>query len=313
MRCSLLDAADAAAWRDALDLVTGRDGEADIEDGLRLARQCRHPDAQWLASLFPAGESVSEKRLAHAMAWHEKDPRAMYVSFWLSPHNSSGLLLHAAHLGCAPAQADVARLTSASHPESALRFAERAASQMDREGLCVLARCLMSGHACDTDVPRAVAMFEEAAELGSRDAQYECGFSFPPSDARRYRWWGRAAARGSPEAVQYLERAAESQMRLLEQGNAVHPLVSEVARALTGRRDRSGEQRASKGAQRCLVLHNAWRAKAGAAAQSWLGVARRLALPGDMRRLIAKLLWAQPWAWSADCGNERERNCLSCF
>jgi hypothetical protein len=39
-------------WWDALECVAVHLVRKDVERCLSLARECRHPDAQWLASLF---------------------------------------------------------------------------------------------------------------------------------------------------------------------------------------------------------------------------------------------------------------------
>jgi hypothetical protein len=66
-------------WRDALDLVHAE--IFDHEKFLQLARQCRHPDAQWFAALFPDGVAVRRERMLEELLKLGKDPRAMYVAW----------------------------------------------------------------------------------------------------------------------------------------------------------------------------------------------------------------------------------------
>jgi hypothetical protein len=49
-----------------------------------MARQCQHPDAQWLAGLFPAGsDQVTWEDFAEAMKECDNDPRALFFRFYL--------------------------------------------------------------------------------------------------------------------------------------------------------------------------------------------------------------------------------------
>jgi hypothetical protein len=46
-----------------------------------LARECRHPDARWLVSLFPAHEvAVSSARMAEVMRAQGEHPLAMILA-----------------------------------------------------------------------------------------------------------------------------------------------------------------------------------------------------------------------------------------
>jgi hypothetical protein len=53
-------------------------GGADIGLGLRLARDCQHPDAQWLASLFRDGDAVIRPYFCGVMRKQGDDPRALF-------------------------------------------------------------------------------------------------------------------------------------------------------------------------------------------------------------------------------------------
>jgi hypothetical protein len=133
-----VETAELIKWWDVLyDLVSTSDVAAEVEK----ARACRHPDAQWLASLFPASESVTRGRLHDVMLKHGEDPRAKHIMHIVAhPSDSCQLLVRSAEMGYAPAQAALA--LSGGHGGGARErsvLAERAAAQVDRCGFYVLA------------------------------------------------------------------------------------------------------------------------------------------------------------------------------
>jgi hypothetical protein len=50
----VVDKAELVKWWDALRLFTAPYVRHNVAEGVRLARECRHPEAHWLVSLFPA-------------------------------------------------------------------------------------------------------------------------------------------------------------------------------------------------------------------------------------------------------------------
>ncbi len=60
---AIADKTDQIKWADALDSLGTLGFERDVSKGLQLARECQHPDAQWLCSLFPdVGDDVTISR-----------------------------------------------------------------------------------------------------------------------------------------------------------------------------------------------------------------------------------------------------------
>jgi hypothetical protein len=78
------DLAEQIKWWDARDILPQR---RVVEDALQLARECRHPDAQWLASLFPAGVAVSPRDMMDTMLEQGDDPRALHI-LWKLGHSA---------------------------------------------------------------------------------------------------------------------------------------------------------------------------------------------------------------------------------
>jgi hypothetical protein len=77
MNAEGVELAEQIKWWDALDELLVRTSDAHIEKGLQMARECRHPDAQWLAALFPAGTAVTMQRLYAVMLEQGEDARAL--------------------------------------------------------------------------------------------------------------------------------------------------------------------------------------------------------------------------------------------
>jgi hypothetical protein len=103
----VVENAELIKWFGVLDmLIVFRHG--DVDRLLRMASECQHPDAQWLAALFAPGATVTSERMREVMLQQGDDPRALYFAFRLGGWNA-GLLRRAADKGFARAQAEVAR------------------------------------------------------------------------------------------------------------------------------------------------------------------------------------------------------------
>jgi hypothetical protein len=107
---AVVDRAEQTKWRDALDLLHAE--RLDGDKFIQMARDCHHPDAQWLASLFPVG---TQRPLLDAMQEQWDDPRAMYIAWRVLRASQPGVgyagLAGAALLGYAPAQAHLSSLS----------------------------------------------------------------------------------------------------------------------------------------------------------------------------------------------------------
>jgi hypothetical protein len=75
-----VDRAELIKWWDALDTLTGTEWrKRSVKNGLEMARESAHPDAQWLVSLFPAGAPVTTGHLRKMLLEQGEDPRALYL------------------------------------------------------------------------------------------------------------------------------------------------------------------------------------------------------------------------------------------
>ncbi len=295
---ALVDKTEQIKWWDVLDMIR----EDMFEVGLRWARECQHPDAQWLASLFPDEPVTMTKQvMLSVMKAQGDDPRALFICFCLSDDKVT--LRQAATLGYAPAQAVLAECCCVAEQ---FAWLEKAVAQGDRQGLFRLGLWLWVGRGCTKDRTRAVTLWKEAAELEHRDAQFYFGeLAYSASDWQRYQWWGRAAAHGNENVIAHLRTAATEQLKLFEEGKAAGRVVFEIGAACQGHMGVADDKLSGlsvcreelRAVQGCVELHEQWCMAAKAAVECWIGVGRRLEVIKDIRLVIAGLVWAQRVEW----------------
>jgi hypothetical protein len=291
-----VDREEKIKWCDALDLV-----HAEVFDHakfLQLARECRHPDAQWFSSLFPAGVAVSREQMREVLLKHRKDPRALYVAWKLASDES---LLQVAALMCyAPAQA---HLASFSHG-GAFQLAVAAAAKGDRRGISQLAYCYRFGWGCGRSRTMASDLYREAAELECGTSAYFCGeLAFGEFDLERYEWWLRASRRGFPhlgfDAILRLLPSFEEgeHGRILHVGAQVVRAGLAVPSRTPGGTERIVREDKREKLLRLVELHEAMLGRATQAIACWSIVGRRCGVVKDIRLMIAKMAWAELWQW----------------
>jgi TPR repeat protein len=99
------------------------------------------------------------------------------------------MLRRAAEKGCAYAQAWMAGIKPG---EEMFRWAEKAASQGERDSFFRLAVCY-HGQVCERSLERAKENYLAAAELGEFAGMYYYGKLLDKTDPQRFLWLGRAA------------------------------------------------------------------------------------------------------------------------
>jgi TPR repeat protein len=300
----VMDQAELIKWWDLLDMWE----KVDFATQLQAARECRHPDAQWLASLFPDG--VETPRDAYSVArevilQQGDDPRALHLAWELGRvvPGSEALLRRAGEMGYAPAQAAMSGLTFG---DESFRWAEGAWSRGNRLGMFRLARCYIDGRGCAKDRDRGVELCRAAAELGCAAAQYYYAYlAFGKFDWERFLWFGRAVSKGfflsefRDAVLALLPRFANGELsRVL---HIVAPLASGnrllAQRRLYGK-ELAEEQEAIKKLERVAELYAPMLDRARRAVACWCIVGRRIGMVKDIRVLIGKMAWDEPWRWS---------------
>jgi TPR repeat protein len=301
-----MDSDEQIKWRNTLDAVA-LEG---LEEAMLLARACNHPDAVWFCSLFPAGVPVTDRDMVDVMRQHGDDPRALLL-LWKAEHviellpHSNALLLRAAEMGYAPAQADAALELFLEPGGEGFRWAERAAAAGDRRGMFALAQHLSEGRGCESDGGKAFELYRDAARSGDACAQFAYGRrGFELLDWERYHWYALAARAGNSDAVIALTDATVL-IPLFESGELARILhiVGPVFRAHVTNRvsfrlcvgDSFLEQY-----QRVIALYDAMAERAKEAMRCWSVIGRRVGLVKDVRVMIAKMLWEEAWQWSED-------------
>jgi hypothetical protein len=302
------DKAELIKWWDALDELTGDWAIADATRALQLARECRHPDAQWFSSLFPPGAGTMEG-VKMAMVEQGDDPRALYIAWKLCNSGSLSSLQRAAHMGYAPAQALMCERES--DETVAFQWAMKACSQGDRSGMFEVARRLLCGQGCEQDKDKWLELCREAALLGHPLAQLQyTRWAFDPCDWEWFFWRGLAASRGlrvrmfCDEVVDHCASFEKGKhLRILHTAAPVIRAHLDVANCAMLGTVFSGDD--MKELVRVLELHSQLIGRVRAAMLCWSMVGRRYGVVKDVRLMVAKMAADQPWIWG-DNREERE-------
>jgi TPR repeat protein len=332
---SIVDRAEQIRWWNALDLflIFGGSDIGAVEAGLHITRECFHPDARWLASLFPAGVAVNEHGMCQVLRQHQHDPRAVFLLCFLE--DFVGDMRPAAEAGYAPAQAELAAeiASQLSDPDGDVEpgsaeyeakaaecflWAQRSASQGDRSGIYQLACCFLKGTGCSKDVVRGIELLKEASELDKSDAQHlYADVAFKDYDWQRFYWWGRAE-RGNPtpENPHSYVNKVRALLSLFENralGRILHTVAPVIARNLDIWLNDKGNQGIRLGAlektqlERVLQLHEAMLGRARVAIDCWSMAGRRCGLVKDMRVKIARMAWSEAWQWGERSRRDTEQ------
>ncbi len=294
-----VDKAELIKWWDTLDAIA----TVDASRLLQVLRECKHPDGQWLVSLFPSGAAWTHGILTDALLTQEHDPRALYL-VWKLVQDGSDLttLRRAAEMGYAPAQAELSAYVAEAEEES-FAWAQKAAEQKDRWGLFRMGHCLREGRGCVKDVGRAVEYYKRAAELDCVGALFFYGdVAFGPRDWERFYWLARLAVRGFRRAA-FCEEVL-SVFPSFEEGKCGRVLLTVAPVLQEGLNVREKTFCASRleeievvQLQRVMALCNAMLRRARRAIDGWSIVGRRLDVVKDVRVKIAKMMWEEAWNW----------------
>jgi hypothetical protein len=282
-------------WWDVLDAVF----TVVLRNEWRRVRECRHPDAQWLASLVP-DDSMGKDDLGRVLLAQGEDRRALFLVGCLD--HAPALLHRAAELGYPPA---LTRWSSSCVlADDIFSLVEKAWAGGDRNATYRLGNLYRFRSGCEHDMSKAVALWKEAAEVSHVDAQNLYGtWGFGEDDPERFVWWGRAAAGGSLQATLGLLEAARPLLVRRDKGCDTGCLLFHICAALDGGKKVEevlslwGEGDDAAVAKRCVALHKQWVACARAAIACWLAAGRRLGAARDIRLLISRLLWEERAEW----------------
>ena len=155
-------------WLDIRDTLLGQHyKKQDIRAAFALARECKHPDAEWLTSIFEGTVVTTRQDAKKVFLSVENDARALCFAWFLSDNHGEDfpLLQRASEMGNAFACSMLCGQVLEENEEEAFRFAQVAAAQRECSGFYWLGRCYRYGVGCEKDLNLARENFLIAAEL----------------------------------------------------------------------------------------------------------------------------------------------------
>ncbi len=185
-------------WLDVRDTLLGyNERKQDITAAFALARDCKHPDALWLTSIFEGKEVSTKERAREVFLLNQHDALALCFAWWLSDGhwNDLSLLRRAGEMGNSFACSTLCGKVWEENKEEAFRLAHLAALQHERDGFNELGDCFRSGIGCEIDLNLAKQNYLIAAELGRVFSAANYGYLLGESDPVCWFWLGRAALR----------------------------------------------------------------------------------------------------------------------
>jgi TPR repeat protein len=162
----------------------------DIKKALELACLCEHPNAVWLTKLFAGREVASREEARQVFLGREYDPRALSLAGVLV--RDFGEIGRAADLGDGLALAEMAEETDG---KERFLWAEKCASQGERDGFFWLGYCFGEGIGCLKDAEKAKENFLLASELDHVHAIVHVGELLDEDDPQRFVWFDKLLLR----------------------------------------------------------------------------------------------------------------------
>ncbi len=269
--------------------------DQDIAAALALVRDCKHPDAMWLASVCKDVSTKDEAR--EVFLSHQSDARALCFAWHLAEDRWVDLSLarRAADMGNVFAGAALCR--EIRDKEYAFRLAQLAAAQNERDGFFELAFCFEKGVGCEKNLTFAKQNYLIAAELGDVIGARKLAQLLDDADPALWMWLGRIANCGN---VFPLVELAPKMVEQFFSGSGSAPAVFFIGRAFKGHIDMDKRQifDASDNfdslvglANQAISFYDSQIKCARLAVDTWTLVGIRLGMVKDMRVLIGKMIW----------------------
>ncbi len=287
-------------WLDVRDTLLGRnERKQDITAALALARDCKHPEAEWLTSIFEGNDVSSKEDARKVFLSFENDARALCFSWWLADDREGDrtLLRRAYDMGNAFACSSLCDEVWGVNKEEAFHLAQLSALHHERDGFFLLGFCFRHGVGCEKDLNLGKENLLIAAELGHVGAAFCYGHLLDESDPARWIWWGRAALHGRPVFI--LDSFSEQVQQFFSgYGNAT--VVFLIGRALKANIDEEKMRIFGKvydfdsrigPANQAVSFYDSQVKSARLAVDTWALVATRLHVIKDMRIYIGKMIW----------------------
>ena len=284
---------------DVRDTLLGRNERKQGITSLALARDCKHPDAEWLTSIFEGKDILTKENARKVFLCCEIDARALCFAWYLTDDREKdlSLLYRASEMGNAFACSTLCRQVWSPNKEEGFRLAQFAAAQHERDGFYFLGFFFRDGVGCEKDVNLAKENYLIAAELGFVDAAAAYGYSLDESDPDCWLWWGRAALRGYPYSFLV---SFSKQVELFFSGSGNARIVFLIGRALKGNialekkyifRSSYNFDSHIGAANQAVSFYSSQIKSARLAVDTWTIVSTRLHMIKDMRIYIGKMIW----------------------
>ncbi len=288
-------------WLDVRDTLLDENyKKQDITAASALARDCKHPDTEWLTSIFEGKDVSTKEDVREVFLCCENDALALCFSWWLADdrEEDSSMLRRSIEMGNAFACSTLCWQVWYENKEEAFRLAQLGASQHERDGFYRLGLCFRDGRGCEKDLNLAKEYILIAAELGHVYAAEEFGYLLDEeSDLVRWLWLGRAALRGWYGSFL---GSFSKQVEEFFSGSGNASVVFLIGRALKGNIDMEEKEIFGASynfdsyigpANQAVAFYASQIKSAHVAVDTWTIVATRLHLIKDMRILIGKMIW----------------------
>ncbi len=288
-------------WLDVRDTLLGDNfKKQDIKKALAQARECKHPDAVWLTSLFEGKEVSTKDQAKKVFLSQQNDARALCFAWWLIDNRRMDLTLlrRAAEIGKnAFSWSTLCWQVWLPHNDEAHHLAQFSSAHLERDGFFWVGHCYCYGFGLEKDLNLAKETYLIASELGSVRAALKYGELQSQSNPARWIWWGRAALSGFPDL--FLD-ALSKQVEEYCSGAGNATIVFLIGRALKGNIDL--EKKEIFGlrlyindligrANQAVSFYESQIKCARLAVDTWTLLSTRLNVVKDMRVSIGKMIW----------------------
>ncbi len=287
-------------WLDVRDTLLGDNfKKQDITAALALARDCKHPDAVWLTSIFEGKDVSTKEKVREVFLWHQDDARALCFAWWMNEMrgNDLTLLRRAAEMGNAFACSTLGGKVWPESEEEAFRLAQFSVAHRECDGFFLLGFCFGYGVCCERDLHLAKENFLIASELGHIWAAVEFGCLLEHSDPVCWLWLSRAASCGLRNS--FLDSLSKPiEQFFSDSENAT--VVFVIGRALKGKIDMEKKKIFGSNykfdslispVNQAVSFYESQISAVRVAVDTWTLVATRLHVIKDMRVLIGKMIW----------------------
>ncbi len=290
-------------WLDIRDKLLGRCyKEQDITSALALARDCKHPDAEWLTSIFEGKDVSTEEQARQVCLLHEDDARALGFAWFMDKDYGSEffdltLARRAAEMGNAFACCLLFWQVCEETEDEAFRLAQTAAAKLERDGFLCLGYAFEKGIGCEKDLTLAKENYYIASELG--DPFAPAPLRHMTSDEDPVHWLVMGKAKRLQESfvlniyvklIEFFSGSGNASVAFAI-GCVLKGNINMEDKKVFGREDIFLRKSVELG-NRAVSFYDAQIKSARLAVDTWTLVATRLHVIKDMRIYIGKMIWA---------------------